>query len=72
MKEKNPPPLQYFLKNKLRVMECLEGKFCMTNVNTDLYPNDCCLYLSTVSVLGREEGYTIKYTPSPEGDFGNN
>ena len=21
----------------------------------------------TVSVLGREEGYTVKYTPSPEG-----
>ena len=22
---------------------------------------------NTVSVLGREEGYTVKYTPSPEG-----
>ena len=21
----------------------------------------------TVSVLGQEEGYTVKYTPSPEG-----
>ena len=22
-----------------------------------------------VSVLGREEGYTVKYTPSPEGEW---
>ena len=24
-------------------------------------------HIITVSVLGREEGYTVKYTPSPEG-----
>ena len=24
-------------------------------------------WANTVSVLGREEGYTVKYTPSPEG-----
>ena len=28
----------------------------------------CTVYkLCTLSVLGQEEGYTVKYTPSPEG-----
>ena len=31
----------------------------------------CCFYLHTlmynVSVLGQEEGYMVKYTPSPKG-----
>ena len=28
---------------------------------------DCHPWVNTVSVLGQEEGYTIKYTPLPEG-----
>ena len=27
----------------------------------------CTVLCYTVSVLGREEGYTVKYTPLPEG-----
>ena len=30
-------------------------------------PGKSALTLSFVSVLGQEEGYTVKYTPPPEG-----
>ena len=29
----------------------------------------CSGNMNTVSVLGREEGYTVKYTPWPEGEL---
>ena len=32
-----------------------------------LYSLYCPVLKCTVSVLGREEGYTVKYTPPPEG-----
>ena len=37
----------------------------LVNWYTVLYSVYC--NLKTVSVLGREEGYTVKYTPFPEG-----
>ena len=42
----------------------------ITVLNDKLPPwisSDFSVLGNTVSVLGREEGYTVKYTPAPEG-----
>ena len=39
----------------------------MNNWDESVAPEICPCIFGTESVLGREEGYTVKYTPPPEG-----
>ena len=36
-------------------------------LSNDFVLGSLSIYANTVSVLGREEGYKVKYTPLPEG-----